>query len=104
MYYTSEVIPVIDMESVVMWAKSPVAAEVGDEVVLMQLSRGRCYGLGLVGTEIWKRLSQPIKVSQVVDSLCEEYSAERETIAVDLIEALTQYAAEGLIDVDHQAC
>ena len=53
----------ISQDSIVCWSNAPVATEVNDEVVLMNLERDRCYGLGSTGSDIWRRLASPIRVS-----------------------------------------
>jgi hypothetical protein len=93
--------PELNRESIVQWSNAPVAAEVGNEVVLMNLARGRCYGLGSVGTDLWKKLGQPIQVAELIHSLSEEYRADPAVLAADVIETLEQYAAEGLILVSN---
>jgi hypothetical protein len=90
---------IVDRDSVVQWSKQPVSAAVGEEVVLMNLDRGRCYGLGPVGTDLWSKMSQPIRVSTLLEQLSQEYSAEPEVLERDVLEVLEQYATEGLIEV-----
>ena len=89
----------LDQESVVQWSKTAVAAEVGDEVVLMNLPRGRCYGLGPVGTDLWKKMETPIRIDHLIQVLSEEYAAEPGVLAADVLETLEQYASEGLIEI-----
>jgi hypothetical protein len=84
------------------WSDIPVAAEVGEEVVLMHLPNGRCYGLGLVGTDIWKKLRTPMKVGLLIESLCNEYAGEDEAIELDVLETLEQYVSEGLIVIRNE--
>ena len=45
--------------SVVHWSAAPVSTEVENEIVLMSLERGRCYGLGETGSAVWRKLNQP---------------------------------------------
>jgi len=88
-------------ESVVQHSQAAIAAEVGSEVVLMNLGRGRCYGLGQVGTDVWKKLARPIAVGDLIADLCEEFAADPEVIAADVLATLEQYASEGLIVVQN---
>lgn len=89
--------PVVNRESIVEWSSIPVTAEVGEEIVLMHLPRGRCYGLGPIGTDIWKKLGKPIKVGMLIESLCNDYAGEAAAIELDVLQTLEQYASEGLI-------
>jgi hypothetical protein len=89
----------VHLDSVVQWSSQPISAAVGEEVVLMNLDRGRCYGLGPVGTDLWNTMSEPVLVSEILRRLSLEYSAEPGVLERDVLEVLDQYAAEGLIDV-----
>ena len=89
----------IDLESVVQWSNKPISTAVGDEVVLMSLDRGRCYGLGPVGTDLWTKIERPIRVAEVVEQLSQQYTAEPGVLEHDVLEVLDQYATEGLIEV-----
>ena len=53
----------IEINSVVSWSAEAVATDVNDEVVLMSMERNRCYGLGTTGSEIWRKLGNPIRVT-----------------------------------------
>jgi hypothetical protein len=89
----------IGQNSVVRWSANAVATEVNDEVVLMNLERDRCYGLGSTGSDIWRRLREPIQVSELVTQLSTEYNSAPGQIESDVLRTLNQFAAEGLIQV-----
>lgn len=90
----------LNLASTVCHTLNPVAADVAGETVLMSLERSRCYGLGAIGSEIWKRLESPVRVSDLVAELTERYEAQPGLIERDVLELLTQLAEEGLIRVD----
>ena len=94
-----ETLGALRLDSLVQWSSKPISAAVGDEVVLMNLDRGRCYGLGPVGTDLWNKMSQPVRVSEILRQLSLEYAAESGVLERDVLEVLEQYAAEGLIVV-----
>jgi Coenzyme PQQ synthesis protein D (PqqD) len=89
----------ITAESVVSWSESPVATEVDREVVLMNVGRGRCYGLGETGSSVWRRLGSPIRVDDLCRELMLEYHADLEVLVKDVIALLEQMQQEGLIKV-----
>jgi hypothetical protein len=91
--------PQLTRESIVQWSSTPVSAEVGEEVVLMHLPRGRCYGLGPIGSDLWRKLKEPIQVGRLIHALSESYDAQPGVIEADVLETLEQYVAEGLIEV-----
>jgi len=89
----------IGPSSVVHWSAEAVATEVNDEVVLMNLARDRCYGLGNTGTDIWRRLHDPIQVSELLTQLWADYDSSPGEIELDVLRTLNEFAAEGLIQV-----
>lgn len=93
----------LNLTSTVCHTLNPVAADVAGETVLMSLERSRCYGLGAIGSDIWKRLESPVRVADLVAELNEEYEAEPGRIEQDVLELLSQMADEGLIRVDTTA-
>ncbi len=86
-------------DSIVRWSPEAVATEVNDEVVLMNLERNRCYGLGNTGSEIWRRLETPIHVSELITQLGGIYEASPGQIESDLLRTLEEFASEGLIEI-----
>jgi hypothetical protein len=89
----------ITAESVVSWSEAPVATEVDREVVLMNVGRGRCYGLGETGSSVWRRLGSPIRVDDLCRELMLEYHADLEVLIKDVISLLEQMQQEGLVKV-----
>jgi len=91
--------PEIGQASTVRWSTDAVATEVNDEVVLMNLERDRCYGLGSTGSDIWRRLHKPIQVADLLTELRTEYDSPPGQIESDVLRTLREFAAEGLIQV-----
>ena len=89
----------IGQNSIVRWSTDAVATEVNDEIVLMNLERDRCYGLGSTGSDIWRKLREPIPVSDLVTQLQLEYNSIPGQIESDVLRTLNEFAAEGLIQV-----
>jgi Coenzyme PQQ synthesis protein D (PqqD) len=90
----------VSLASTVSHTQNPVAADVAGETVLMSLERNRCYGLGITGSDIWKRIQSPVRVADLIANLVDEYQAAPGTIERDVLELLTQLADEGLIRVE----
>ena len=88
------------LTSTVSHSANPVAADVAGETVLMSLERSRCYGLGNIGSDIWSRLEAPVRVSDLIAQLSDDYEAAPGLIEKDVLELLARLADEGLIRVD----
>jgi hypothetical protein len=89
----------LDTASIVCRVPNPVSAEVAGEVVLMSLERSRCYGMGEAGSAVWKLLEAPIRVSDLVTQLCQDYEGDPDAIERDVLEFLSQLSDEGLVTV-----
>lgn len=89
----------LKLTSIVSHPAHPVEADVAGETVLMSLARSRCYGLGEIGTAIWKKLATPIQISDLASQLGQEYDAAPGIIERDVLELLQELAQEGLIEV-----
>lgn len=89
----------ITQETVVRWSPEAVATDVNEEVVLMNFERNRCYGLGDTGSDIWRKLGTPTRVSELLTQLRALYDAPSGQIESDVLRTLNEFAAEGLIEV-----
>jgi hypothetical protein len=74
-----------------------LSAEVDGEAVVMSLSEGCYFGLDDIASDIWKRLEHGCELSQLVDSLAEDYDAPRDVIEKDIINLLRGLAERDLV-------
>ena len=86
-------------DTVLRRSASPIETTVGSEVVLMTLSSGKCFGLGTTGSDVWRGLAQPTKLTPLVEALRVEYDAPADVIERDVKELLEHLLDEGLIEV-----
>jgi hypothetical protein len=76
-----------------------LAADVGDEIVLLDMASGQYCNLQDVAAEIWKKLASPLRVAELCAQLGEAYDAPPERIEASVVAYLGQLAERGLIDV-----
>lgn len=81
-------------------AGSVLTAEIDKQLVMMDIENGRYLGLDDIGSVIWQRLEAPRTFGDLVDSLIEDYAAERAVIAQDVRELLKEMAAQGVVGFD----
>jgi hypothetical protein len=91
----------IGLHDVVQASPEQVAAEVEDEVVILNLRDEVYYGLGDVGRRIWELVQQPRPVHSVRDALLAEYDVAPDTCERDLLALLAELAGRGLVEVRH---
>lgn len=65
-----------------------VAAQRGNDTVLMDLARGSYFSLDEVGGRVWDLLSVATNAESIVTILAEEYDAPADRISKDLEELL----------------
>lgn len=89
----------LSMSSMVRRSDDHLAAETGDELVLMSINRGNYYGLDPIGADIWRRMETPRTILDLCLSLMKDYEADEATIRRDVLALLERLVAEGLIEI-----
>ncbi len=74
-----------------------LARQVGEETVILDLSRGTYYGLDPVGARIWQLLAEGRTLAEAGDAVAAEYEAPRETIERDLLALVGDLLKQRLI-------
>jgi hypothetical protein len=72
-------------------------AELGDELVALDVSGGSCFGFNSVAASVWKLLATPSTADELRDQLMEEYDVDLEECETELAELLNDMTAKGLI-------
>lgn len=86
-----------EKETLVCVASGPVAAELGDELALLDISSGRYYAFNDIGSRLWSWMQTPISVGSLLARIMAEYEIDESTCAQDLDLWLQQLQARGLI-------
>ena len=76
-----------------------LASALGDETVMMSLSRNNYYGVDEVGSRIWELLVQPQTLAQLCTTLQQEYVVDAEICQQEVTVFVQQLANEGLVNV-----
>lgn len=88
----------LEMQSVVCRSKDVLSAAVGTDVVLMNASCDNYFGLDDIGSDIWRRMEQPIAVAQLCAALASEYAGPRGAIERDAMALLEDLLENNLIE------
>ena len=89
----------IDRDSIVVRNDEPLAASVDREVVLLSVQAEAYFGLGEIGSDIWKMIATPLPVSELCARLTERYDVDLEACERDTLAFLAELLREGLIRV-----
>jgi hypothetical protein len=67
---------------------------------MMSIENGKYYGLDTTGSSIWSLLQNPIRITDLIDSLLEQFDVDRETCSRDVLTFLEGLKNDGLLQVD----
>ena len=93
------VVQIISKDTIVVVSKELAAADLGDEVAILNTKNGVYYSLNPVGATIWSLIQEPRSVGDVCEALVTQYDVERDRCEHDTIAVLQQLAENELIDV-----
>ncbi|MEE9288376.1 MAG: PqqD family peptide modification chaperone [Bacteroidota bacterium] len=93
----------LSVRSVVAVVKDQVSCDLGGEAAILSLNNGVYYGLDAVGARIWTLLHKPISVSEIRDTLLNEYEVEPGRCESDLLALLKNLAAQALIEIKDES-
>ena len=90
----------IEMPTVVSRSEAVVSADMDDdEIVMMNVEKGMYYGMGIVGSYIWKLIERPLSISQLCDTLLARFDVTREVCYQEVSDFLHELHKDGLIDI-----
>lgn len=89
----------VDLNSRVARSEDVLTSEVDGEVVMMSVEHGTYSGLDGIGSEIWRLLDAPLRVSEICDEMMERYDVERDVCEKDLLAFLNDLASDETIRI-----
>lgn len=84
-------------EPVYMRAIETRDADIGDELVAMDVDAGTTFGFNSVAASVWRILSTPRSFEALRDELLDQYDVSAEECSTDLRRLLAEMIADGLI-------
>ena len=85
--------------SVVTAAQKSVAAQAGDDLLVLNLSSGQYYRLAGTAAHIWGLMRDPIRVSELRTALALTYEVPADTCERDILDFVQQLMDRGLAEV-----
>jgi PqqD family protein of HPr-rel-A system len=74
-----------------------IQGRLNDELVMMDIEKGKYFSLNPVATRIWDLLEKPLTVDELCQSLTEEYEVEEAECHAEVQELLDEMMKMGLI-------
>lgn len=75
------------------------ATDLDGEVVMMNMEKGQYFMMNEVGSRIWEIIEEPMKISELIDSLLGEFEVERDECENTVMEFLNDLSYGDLIKV-----
>lgn len=92
----------VSVDSMVVASKDQLSCDLLQEAAILNLKNGVYYGLNSVGAHIWNLIQEPKAVSEIRDSVVEQYEVEADRCEQDLLALLQELANNDLIKVMDQ--
>jgi hypothetical protein len=70
--------PLPGLDSWVVRSPEPIAAEIGDGLVMLSVQEGKYFSLNATGAAIWRRLETPMRIGELCDHIVDEFDTSRE--------------------------
>ena len=74
-----------------------IATDCNNEIVLLRVKSARCYGMNEIGAYIWRKLTRPMQVAELIQGLQLDLPAAPTESDSQVLEFLTHLNDEGLI-------
>ena len=92
----------ISDQTVLRRADAVVDADLGEEAVLLDTSRGVAFRLNPAGAWLWDRLREPKSLGRLAEGLGERFAIEAGRARADAEDFATAMIGRGLIEPDDQ--
>ena len=83
--------------SIVVRGSDHVETSLGEQVVMMSLSRGKYYALDETGRRIWDLVQEPTAIRAIVETLTGEYDVEPARCEAEVLAFLHDMLGNGLV-------
>ena len=74
-----------------------VSGLLDDELVMMDIEKGKYFSLNLVATHIWEYIKEPRTTPEICEYLLSEYDVDEETCKTEVSELITELEKLGLV-------
>jgi ubiquitin-protein ligase len=75
-----------------------LSGRLSDELVMMDINKGKYFSLNKVATRIWDLLEKPHDMEELCEKLKQEYEVDREQCRREVKEHLDEMIKIGLVD------
>lgn len=92
----------LGLTSVISRNEDILVTDLDGEMCMLNISKGKYYGLNTVGTRIWQLIEKPISIEKIVSTLMSEYTVDFNTCREQVIHFLEELVDEEIIKTAEQ--
>ncbi|OME83939.1 metallophosphoesterase [Paenibacillus sp. FSL A5-0031] len=85
------------LEQLIVQDTNNIVSDMGGEKVILSINNGKYYNLGLMGSQIWVLIKEPVTITNVIDALLQEFEVAREVCEEQVLSFLSHLLEERLI-------
>jgi len=74
-----------------------ISGRLSDELVMMDIDKGKYFSLNPVATRIWDLLVLPLTIDELCDRLMEEYEVDAEQCRTEVTEVINEMVKLGVV-------
>jgi Coenzyme PQQ synthesis protein D (PqqD) len=89
----------LNLECTVQRTSDVVAAEAGQDIVMVNIATSSYYGVSKIAREIWEAIERPKRISELIDDLTATYNVDRSLCEEETLSFLRDLLSEGLLQV-----
>lgn len=86
-------------DSIVSRTENILFNKVGDEVVMLNLEKGHYHALDEIGGIIWEMIAEPVRLTDVCNSLLDIFDVSQEDCLRDVLSYLQQLQGRDLLKI-----
>lgn len=87
----------LSLDSIVSQKEDIDVTELNGEKVMMNLDKGKYFMLNETGSVIWDAINEPKSISEIIESIINEYDIDKETCQSKVLEYLEKLNHEELV-------
>ena len=89
----------MDLDEKVVISQQVIAREVGEELVILDLSGGTYFGLDAVGARIWQLMGESKSLAEICEVMLDEYDVSRAELERDIMILAGELSTRNLISL-----
>jgi hypothetical protein len=93
----------LNLDSIVQRDPDVMAAEAGQDLVMVSIANGLYYGVSDIAREVWVAIEHPKKISDLIDGLLATHNVDRARCEAETLSFLEDLKGEHLLQVINEA-